>query len=132
MIRDTASELLAGDQHLVGSPDWSDPSIEECMMEHSCNPELNRRLNAVTDAADAVASALLTSAHRTLIDAAFVANFPELLRLQARDAKEDMRRITDIIEEAADTAFPPRDLIPHFYHHAFVDAVVKRLRAGGI
>jgi hypothetical protein len=56
-----------------------------------------RRLNAVTDAADAVAGALLTSAHRTLINAAFVRNMPELLRLQAHDAKENMRRITVIL-----------------------------------
>ena len=96
----------------------------------SClNPELHQRLNAVRDAADAVAGALLTTAHRTLVDVAFVPDIPELLALQSYDAKDDMRRITRIIEEAAETAFA--DTIPNsMYHRAFLNAVVERLRSG--
>ena len=47
----------------------------------------------------------------------------------APDAKDDMRRITRIIEEAAETAFAVT--IPNgMYHRAFVNAVVERLRSG--
>ena len=75
------------------------------MMASHLNPELHQRLNAVRDAADAVAGALLTTAHRTLIHAAFVPDIFELSQLQSYDAKDDMRRITRIIEEVAETAF---------------------------
>jgi hypothetical protein len=81
----------------------------------------------VTNAADAVAGALLTTAHRTLVDAAFVQVIPELLALQSYDTKEDMRRITGVIEEAADTAFADT-VFNCMYHLAFVNAVVESLR----
>ena len=79
------------------------------------------------DAADAVAGALLTTAHRTLIHAAFVPDIFELSQLQSYDAKDDMERITRIIEEVAATAFAVT--VPNgMYHLVFVNAVVQRLR----
>jgi hypothetical protein len=131
VIRAAVSEQLERDPDLVGSKGWSDPTMEQFKMGSYLDPKLNQRLNAVTDAADAVAGALLTTAHRTLIDAAFVPDIPELLLLQSYDAKEDMRRITRIIEEAAETAFAVT-IHNGMYHRAFVNAVVERLRAGQV
>jgi hypothetical protein len=121
------SEQLAGQTLLVGSIRWSDPSKEECETESYHHPEIDERLNAVRGAADAVAVALLTTAHRTLIHAAFVPDIPVLRELQQHDAKDDMERITRIIEEVAATAFAVT--IPNgMYHLVFVNAVVQRLR----
>ena len=126
-VKATVSEQLAGQTLLVGSKRWSDPSKEQCETESYLDPEIDQRLNAVRDAADAVAGALLTTALRTLIHAAFVPDIPELLLLQSYDAKDDMERITRIIEEVAATAFAVT--VPNgMYHLAFVNAVVERLR----